>query len=228
MKHLVRAICSLLLAFVAGHAPAASLKIGIIVFDGFLTSDVTAPVEVFGAATKKSWFSSYQVILISATRNTSVVSEEGLRVVADKSIYDKMKVDVLLVPSSYEMDPLIRNKDLIDFIRKQARSAAWVGSNCSGAFLLGEAGLLDNKRATTWAGGEKELANRYPKVRVQYDQNVVVDAGVITSNGGPVSYQAALELLAKLSSESLATEISTAIQFPRLQQAFAQPRPSKP
>jgi transcriptional regulator GlxA family with amidase domain len=228
MKHLVRAVCSLLLALVAGHAPAASLKIGIIVFDGFLTSDVTAPVEVFGAATKKSWFSSYQVILISATRKTSVVSEEGLRIVADKSIYDKMKVDVLLVPSSYEMDPLIRNKDLIDFIKRQARSAAWVGSNCSGAFLLGEAGLLDNKRATTWAGGEKDLANRYPKVRVQYDQNVVVDAGVITSNGGPVSYQAALELLSQLSSESLAGEISAAIQFPRLKQAFEKPRPSKP
>jgi transcriptional regulator GlxA family with amidase domain len=227
MKHLALAMCSLLLALVAGHAPAASLKIGIVVFDGFLTSDVTAPVEVFGAATKKSWFSSYQVMLISATRNTSVVSEEGLRVVADKSIYDKMKVDVLLVPSSYDMDPLIRNKDLIDFIRKQARTAAWVGSNCSGAFLLGEAGLLDNKRATTWAGGEKELANRYPKVKVQYDQNVVVDAGVITSNGGPVSYQAALELLSKLSSESLASEIATAIQFPRLQQAFEQPRPSR-
>jgi transcriptional regulator GlxA family with amidase domain len=228
MKHLVRAMCSLLLALVAGHAPAASLKIGIIAFDGFLTSDVTAPVEVFGAATKKSWFSSYQVILISATRNTTVVSEEGLRVVADKSIYDKMKVDVLLVPSAYEMDPLIRNKDLIDFIRKQARTAAWVGSNCSGAFLLGEAGLLDNKRATTWAGGEKELASRYPKVRVQYDQTVVVDAGVITSNGGPVSYQAALELLSRLSSERSASEISAAIQFPRLKQAFAQPRPSKP
>lgn len=227
MKHLVLAICSLLLALVAGHAPAASLKIGIVVFDGFLTSDVTAPVEVFGAATKKSWFSSYQVILISATRNTSVVSEEGLRVVADKSIYDKMKVDVLLVPSAYAMDPLIRNKDLIDFIRKQARTAAWVGSNCSGAFLLGEAGLLDDKRATTWAGGEKELASRYPRVKVQYDQNVVVDAGVITSNGGPVSYQAALALLSKLSSESLASEISTAIQFPRLQQAFEQSRPSK-
>jgi len=227
VKHLVRAFCSILLALVAGHASAASLKIGIIVFDGFLTSDVTAPVEVFGAATKKSWFSSYQVILISATRNTSVVSEEGLRVVADKSIHDNPKVDVLLVPSAYDMDPLIRNKDLVDFIKRQARTAAWVGSNCSGAFLLGEAGVLDNKRATTWAGGEKELAKRYPKVKVQYDQNVVVDAGVITSNGGPVSYQAALELLSKLSSQSLATEISTMIQFPRLKQAFEQPRVSK-
>lgn len=228
MKRLLRAFCSILLVIAAGHASAASSKIGIIVFDGFLTSDVTAPVEVFGAATKKSWFSSYKVILISATRNTSVVSEEGLHVVADKTIYDSVKVDVLLVPSAYDMDPLIRNKDLVAFIQKQARSAAWVGSNCSGAFLLAEAGVLDNKRATTWAGGEKDLAKQYPKVKVQYDQNVVVDNAVITSNGGPVSYQAALELLAKLSSASLANEISESIQFPRLKRAFDQPRPSTP
>ena len=224
---MLRAFCCILLAMAASHASAASSRIGIIVFDGFLTSDVTAPVEVFGAATKKSWFSSYKVILISATRNTSVVSEEGLRIVADKTIYDSVKVDVLLVPSAYDMDPLIRNKELVAFIQKQARTAAWVGSNCSGAFLLAEAGILDNKRATTWAGGEKDLAKQYPKVKVQYDQNVVVDTGVITSNGGPVSYQAALELLAKLSSASLASEISESIQFPRLKRAFEPLQPSK-
>lgn len=42
--------------------------------------------------------------------------------------------------------------------------------------------------ATIWAGGEKGLATAYPKVNVQYDQNVAVDDGVIASNGGPVSY----------------------------------------
>ena len=95
-----------------------------------------------------------------------------------------------------------------------------MASNCSGALLLGEAGILDGKKATTWAGGEKNLAKSYPAVRVQYDQNVVIDEGVITSNGGPVSYQAAFELLAKLSSEPFAKEISEQIQFNRLKRAF--------
>ncbi len=58
------------LAFlIVNSASAASSKIGILVFDGFLTSDVTAPIEVFGAATKKAWFSSYEVVVISATKN---------------------------------------------------------------------------------------------------------------------------------------------------------------
>jgi len=166
---------------------AASSKIGIIVFDGFLTSDVTAPIEVFGAATKKAWFSSYEVVVISATKNREVLSEEGLKIIADKTIYDDLKLDVLIVPSAYEMAPLLNNKNLIDYIKKQNQSASWMASNCSGAFLLGEAGVLDGKKATTWAGGEKGLMKAYPNIKVQYDQNVVIDDKVITSNGGPVS-----------------------------------------
>jgi len=67
---------------------------------------------------------------------------------------------------------------------------------------------------------KKSLAKSYPKIKVQYDQNVVIDNKVITSNGGPVSYQAAFELLAKLSSEKFSKEISELIQFSRLNRAF--------
>lgn len=209
------------LAFlIVNSASAASSKIGILVFDGFLTSDVTAPIEVFGAATKKAWFSSYEVVVISATKNKEVLSEEGLKIIADKTIYDDLKLDVLIVPSAYEMDGFLKNKELIEYIRKQNQSASWMASNCSGAFLLGEAGVLDGKNATTWAGGESGLLKSYPKIKVQFDKNVVVDSRVITSNGGPVSYQAAFELLAKLSSEKFAKEISESIQFNRLESAF--------
>ncbi|VAW51333.1 Transcriptional regulator [hydrothermal vent metagenome] len=209
-----------LMLFFSSSANADTSKIGILVFDGFLTSDVTAPIEVFGAATKKSWFSSYQVVVISATNNKEVLSEEGLRIIADKTIYDDIKLDVLLVPSAYEMGEFLNNKDLINYIKKQNESASWMVSNCSGAFLLGEAGVLDGKKATTWAGGEKGLLKSYPKIKVQFDKNVVIDKRVITSNGGPVSYQAAFELLSKLSSDKFAKEISEAIQFNRLERAF--------
>lgn len=194
--------------------------IGVLVFDGFLTSDVTAPIEVFGAAIKKPSFSKYKMIVISATKQKSVVSEEGLRILADNTIYDVPKLDVLIVPSSYGTEKLLKNTDLINFIKKQSQSASWMASNCAGAFLLGAAGVLDGKHATTWAGGEKQLADAYPKIKVEFDKNVVVDNKVITSNGGPVSYQAAFELLARLSSQKFADEISKSIQYARLKNAF--------
>jgi len=221
MKPMVRPVLLMSCLFLAsvGAAPARH-KIGILVFDGFLTSDVTAPIEVFGAATKKAWLSSYEVVVISATKNKEARSEEGLRIVADSTIYDDLRLDVLLVPSAYKMDPLVKNHDLIRFIQTQNQSAAWMASNCSGALLLGEAGVLDGKKATTWAGGEKGLASAYPRIKVQFDQNVVVDGRVITSNGGPVSYQAAFALLTKLSSEAFAQEVADSIQFGRLKRAF--------
>ncbi|GAA3922015.1 DJ-1/PfpI family protein [Litoribacillus peritrichatus] len=202
------------------NAHAADSKIGIIVFDGVLTSDVTAPIEVFGAASKKAWFSDYEVVVISATKNKTITSEEGLTIVADSTIYDNLKLDVLIVASSYSMDQWVENKDLISYIKNQRKKASWMASNCSGAMLLGEAGVLNGKKATTWAGGEKGLAKAYPAIKVQYNQNVVVDDGVITSNGGPVSYQSSFELLAKLSSDKFAQEISELIQFNRLATAF--------
>lgn len=212
---------ALVLALAATPAHASPSKtIGILVYDGFLTSDVTAPVEVFGAATKKSWFASYSVVVVSATHEKVVHSEEGLAVVANNTVYDDLQLDVLLVPSAYKMDAVMNDPNVIQFIRKQSQTASWMASNCSGARLLGEAGVLDGKKATTWAGGEKGLAKAYPKIDVQYDQNVVIDKNVVTSNGGPVSYQAAFELLARLSSEDFAKEIRRTIQFDRLKSAF--------
>ncbi len=202
------------------NANAASKTIGILVFNGFLTSDVTAPLEVFGAAANQVKTNGYKVILISAHKSLKIKSEEGLNILADKSIYDPSELDVLIVPSAYNMEPLLSNKDLIQFIKRQNKPSTWFNSNCSGAFLLAKAQILDGKKATTWAGGEKELAKNHPKIKVQYDTNVVVDGQIITSNGGPVSYQAAFELLAKLSSPDFAKKISQQIQFDRLATAF--------
>ena len=146
MKYPMKTCCFVILSllFISNDAVnAASSRIGIMVFDDFLTSDVTAPLEVFGAATKKTWFSSYEVVLVSVGKNKQVRSEEGLMVVADYTIYDDVQLDVLVVPSAYEMDDYLRNKDLIQFIQKHQQAGNWLASNCSGAFLLGEAGVLD-------------------------------------------------------------------------------------
>lgn len=206
---------TLLLICATQMAQAESKKIGILVFDGVLTSDVTAPLEVFGVASRKSWFSEYTPVVINVKNNRSIITEEGLSLNTDSWIGDNPDVDVLIIPSSYSMKPLIHNEQLISYIKQTAKHAQWMASNCSGAFLLGEAGILDNLKATTWAGGEKELQNAYPKINVQFDQNVVVDRNVITSNGSLVSYQAALVLLGKMTSESKANEVAEALQYKR-------------
>jgi transcriptional regulator GlxA family with amidase domain len=116
------------------------------------------------------------------------------------------------------MQPLNNNVALIDFIRTSAKNVEWLASNCSGSSLLAEAGALNGRKATTWAGGEKAFQQRYPKVDVQFDTNVVVDGHLLTSNGSVVSYQAALTLLRLMTSSAKANEVAEALQFSRLSQ----------
>lgn len=194
----------------------ADKNIGVLVFDGVLTSDVTAPIEVFGMASRHSWFSDYNVIAINVKDGEYVTTNEGLVIKTQSHIGLNPKLDVLIVPSSYEMGPLIKNESLISFIKRTAQSADWMASHCSGAQLMAKAGLLKGKNATTWAGGESSFKRAFPEVNVVFDQNVVVDGNVMTSNGGVVTYEASLELLKHIAGKGKAKEVSEALQFNRI------------
>ncbi len=195
----------------------ASEKIGVLVYDNVLTSDVIAPAEVFGVATKKSWFSTYEVVLIGVEKDKKTIkTEEGIKLSVDATIYDPLELDALIVTSAYSMNHLYSNKKLMEFLKNQAKSVKWLVSNCSGAFLYAHAGLLDGYQATTWAGGEKGLQKKFPKIEVIEDRNVVVDRNRITTNGGIPSYQGALVLLSKLTKVGNAKEVFEAIQLNRL------------
>ena len=207
---------AVLLCLLPATAMAASKTIGVVVYEDVLTSDVTGPLEVFGFASKLSWFSDYDVKTIGIEDTTQITTEEGLTLRVDANISDAPEVDILIVPSRYEMKSLLENKKLISFVASTAKTAEWMSSNCSGALLLAQAGLLDGKKATTWAGGEDDFQKQFPKVDVVHDKNYVIDGNVLTSNGSVVSYEAALALLAKISSEKSAQEVADTIQFGRL------------
>ncbi len=207
-----------IIATTVGYTPAyaANKIIGILAYDGVLSSDITAPAEVFGVATKQSWFNNYEVKIIGINKKDNITTEEGITITVDTSIDEATNLDALIIPSTYDMDPLLNNKHLIRFIQSQSKKVSWLASNCSGALLLAEAGLLDGKRATTWAGGEADFQKKYPKVFVQENKNYVIDGNIITSNGSVVSYTAAIKLLSLMSSEKLANEVFENLQLNRL------------
>ena len=167
--------------------------VGILVFDGFLTSEVTAAIEVLGSATK-SCLSSHSAVTV-AVDHARVTSEEGLTLGADYTLGDVPPLDVVIVPSAAVMEPLLSNEGLVDFLRTRAPSASHLASHCSGAFLLGRAGLLDGRRATTYPGGEEELSRLHPDAEVETGVKVVDDGALVTSQGATVTYEASLVLL---------------------------------
>ena len=193
-----------------------NFTIGIIVFDGVLTSEVIGPAEVFAMAGQREWFQGAQVLLIGLEQKPTITTEEGIQLMVNATITDDLTLDVLIVPGGYEIDHLLENEQLNAFIHQQEERVQWLGSVCAGAFVLGQAGVLDGKQATTWFGGEASLQTQFPAIQVVHDKPVVVDNRRITANGGLVSYQAALILLGKLSSSQKAKEVYQSLSMERL------------
>jgi transcriptional regulator GlxA family with amidase domain len=193
-----------------------ALTIGIIVFDGVLTSEVIGPAEVFAIASQQDWFNGTQVLLIGVDAQPTIQTEEGIRINVDRTIADDLALDVLLVPGGNDMSQLLQHEQLNTFIRKHDASAQWLGSVCAGAFLLGNAGVLDGKQATTWFGGEASLQAQFPAIHVVHDQPIVLDQRRMTANGGLVGYQAALVLVGQLSTAEHAQQVYKSLSMDRL------------
>ncbi|MDN5200261.1 DJ-1/PfpI family protein [Fulvivirgaceae bacterium BMA10] len=172
--------------------------IGILIFDSFLTSEVIAPLDVFAKPTAQGK-DLFNVILIGK-ENKIYRSEEGLNVLPDITTDQAPNLDVLVVPSSYDPIKQQEDQELIKFIQKQHKNTQYTASHCAGAFLLAEAGIVNNKKVVTYVTGGEALQEQYPALRVMDDGevSVMVDGKIISSNGALVSYIASLDLLEKL------------------------------
>jgi transcriptional regulator GlxA family with amidase domain len=110
-----------------------------------LTSDITAPLEVFGKAARKPWLQKINVEAVAADGDLDILTEEGIKLKADRLLAEAPRYDAVIVPSRYGMDAVLGNRALIDFIRDQSKTAHRMARNCSGALVLAEAGVLDGK-----------------------------------------------------------------------------------
>jgi len=193
----------------------SAVRIGVMLFDGVLTSDVMAPMEVFGSAIASGAVDNYELVTIAREAGT-IITQEGVTLTAEYSIDNAPELDVIIVGSRYGMDAVLDDEPFMDFIRDRGSRADWLASNCSGAYILAEAGFLDGVKATTYPGGEVWLNLNHPAIDIEINETVVVDGNIITSNGSLVSYEAALELLGQMAGEDTAEEIADLIYFNRL------------
>ena len=108
---------------------------------------------------------------------------------------------------------MANNFRVVTWIKEIARTAKYITSHCEGAFLLGSAGLLDNRKATTFHSDRSDLQKRYQTCRVVGDQRIVVDGKLITSAGGLASYEGSLFVVKELFGTEQAETIATALVF---------------
>jgi transcriptional regulator GlxA family with amidase domain len=171
-----------------------------VVFPEVQILDVTGPLEVFARTAR--WLSdqrrrrepAYTVELLAA-RCGPVVSSSGLELVVRRSFMTvRGGIDTLLVAGGIGARRAPSGQ-LVSWLRRIAPRVRRLGSVCTGAFLLAEAGLLDARRATTHWGACGELARRYPRVAVDADPIFVRDGRIYTSAGVTAGMDLALALV---------------------------------
>lgn len=191
-------------------------NIGILMYDDVLTTELTAPIDVFTKLTEDGK-QLFNVITIAESYDF-IVSEEGLKMFPDYTIENAPKLDVLIVPSAYDMTLQVKNKNLVDFIKSQNNNTEYTVSNCAGASLIGASGIADGKKIVTWIGGGVDLQKAYPNLKVQDDGKVsyMEDGKFLSSNGNLASYISSLELLEKLSNKKQRKFVESYLYLDRL------------
>lgn len=173
------------------------LKIGSLLFDGIDQIDLTGPYEVLSRLPE----TSYQLY---SPDGSPVRDVKGLGIVADGSIDDAPDLDVLHVPGGPGQQALMKDERVLTWLRRQAGGAKAVLSVCTGALLLGAAGLLRDRRVTThWASFH--LLPCFGAIPV--DARVVVDQGWVFAAGVTSGIDGALRLAAQLRGETAAKAI---------------------
>ena len=173
--------------------------------------DLTGPHEVLAR------LPGADVQLVAKSREP-VASETGLAIVPTATFDDVAACEILFVPGGYGQIAAIDDADTMAFVRRAGASARWVTSACTGAFVLGAAGLLRGYRAAThWA-----FMDLLPLVGAEpVRERVVIDRDRITGGGVPAGIDIALAIAERACSRDVADAI-------RLQLEYAPPPQPEP
>ncbi|MFG3408495.1 GlxA family transcriptional regulator [Streptomyces sp. NPDC048142] len=167
--------------------------------------------EVFGIDRSDDALPAYDFALVSATGD-SVPTRHGFEVRARHGLERLAPADLICVPA-YDLN--VRQPDhLTEELRAAVERGARVLSICTGAFLLGEAGLLDERRCTTHWRYTDELARRHPRARVESDVLYVDEDPVITGAGTAAGVDTCLHLIRKEHGSTVANAIARRMVTP--------------
>ena len=177
--------------------------------------DLVGPLQVFARATElfgeqnSGSLPIYSIEVISISSQTSVMTNCGLRITAHKTFREvRGEIDTLLVAggSAIENDEI--SIEVVRWLRKIAGRVRRIGSVCTGAMLLGRAGLLDGRQVTTHWNWCALLARKYPRTEVDPNPIFVRDGTVYTSAGVTAGMDLALALVEEDHGSRLALQVA--------------------
>jgi cyclohexyl-isocyanide hydratase len=180
-----------------------SLRFGILVFPEVQQLDLTGPYEVFASA------SGSEVHLIWKERQP-LISSTGLALMPTMTFADCPPLDVVCVPGGKGVNPLLEDTAVLDFLRERASEARYITSVCTGSLVLGAAGILQGRRATTHWNAHDLLA-RFGAIPTE--GRIVRDGHLITAGGVTSGIDFGLAVIAELIGPTEAQIIQLILEY---------------
>jgi transcriptional regulator GlxA family with amidase domain len=179
------------------------MEIAIPLYDRFTALDAVGPYEVL-------WRLPGARVRWIGAEARPYATDRGLQLVAEATFDDVPAPDVLVVPGGTGTRDALGDERLVDWIRGAHATSTWTTSVCTGALLLGAAGVLDGLRATTHWAYMDDLA-RYGAEPTS--QRVVAQGKVVTSAGVSSGIDMALSLAAEIAGADVAQAIQLRIEY---------------
>jgi len=165
--------------------------------------DLTGPFEVF------TRLPDAQVLLLSKTLEP-VEADSGLRVLPYATLHDCPQLDVICVPGGPGVNALMEDAEVLDWLRRQSEEARYVSSVCTGSLVLGAAGLLRGKHATShW--NARDMLPAFGAIPTE--GRVVRDGNLFTGGGVTAGIDFALTMVAELAGAQVARAIQLQIEY---------------
>jgi cyclohexyl-isocyanide hydratase len=179
------------------------VKIGILIFDGMTQLDAMGPFEVFARIPRAR-------VLLVAKRKRAVEAQFGLRMMPHTDLRRCPKLDIICIPGGGGINRLLLDRETVAFVRRQSKRARYVTSVCTGSLLLGAAGLLHGRRATSHWFSVPLLAAFGAKPS---QKRIERDGKFVTAGGVTSGIDFALWMAAKVAGTQAAKEIQLMLQY---------------
>jgi transcriptional regulator GlxA family with amidase domain len=192
-------------------------QVGILVFDDVEVLDFCGPFEVFSVSRINperimEETPPFRVSLI-AERNEAVVTRGGMRVLPDYKLDDCPPLDILLIPGGLGTRREMNNERVVSWIAERSNQAGTVASVCTGSILLGKAGLLEGKHATSHWISLDWMQKLFPRTKVERGLHFVEDGNIFTSAGVSAGIDLSLIIVSRLLGEDVARMTAKQMEY---------------
>ena len=187
-------------------------RTAIVIFDEVEVLDFAGPFEVFSVTGRRRKLEPFDVYTV-AERATPVLARNGLSINPKYSFADAPVPDILVLPGGYGTRREMKNPLMLEWVARTAPRCELVLSVCTGALVLGAAGLLDGREATTHFMAFDELRAVAPAATIREGVRLVDNGNLILSAGVSAGIDMSLHVVAKLLGADVARETARYMEY---------------